>query len=521
MLTTTRGFCGSCLQVVPARHRICEGRVYLDKICPRCGTGSSLVSSDAAAWQRKRDQWGYRADRTAACRMECHACGVPHEPTIVFLDVTNRCNMNCPICIANIAGMGFEFHPPLAYFEKVFDTLAKMEPAPMVELFGGEPTVRDDLQEIIAAARERGVKTRVVTNGLRLADEDYCRRMCEQGVRFRIGIDGCDAEVYRRLRRNPGVHEKKLRALENLRRYSRRKHAILCCAARRINEDQIGGLIRCCHEYQNVIDSLGLLPLTEMWEPGTFETDVATTREDAEHMVERGVPGGAVEFIPAGIMHSLRQVRSFLKPRSSSDSLMFGGVHPDCETMTLLTSNGREYVSINHYLKIPLSELTGELRDRCEALEPALSRLDPSRRLDRWRARAKIAATFIPLGLRAVRLDRVPRGRALEVAMRFVFGLLRGRRAADLAREHLNLSRILRVAILPFEEVHSIDATRLMKCKAAFAYEDVEDGQIKTIPACVWAGVYRNRILTSISRKYGIADRQREPRLPTAVAACT
>ena len=52
---------------------------------------------------------------------------------------------------------------------------------------------------------------------------------------------------------------------------------------------------------------------------------------------------------------------------------------------------------------------------------------------------------------------------------------------------------MLRVAMLPFEEQHSVDATRLENCKAVFAYED-ENGEIQTIPTCMWPP-YRDVVL--------------------------
>ncbi|HSW44429.1 MAG TPA: radical SAM protein [Phycisphaerae bacterium] len=494
--------CRKCRQRVPAHHEIRDGRVYLCKDCEACGRTEFLVSSDAASWQQKRDLWGYDPKESVSCRIDCERCGIPHAPTIAFVDVTNRCNMNCPICIANIGGMGFEFHPPLAYFEKVFEALGRMDPVPLVQLFGGEPTVRDDLLEIISAARRNGVKCRVVTNGLRLANEDYCRKLCDAGVRFQLALDGRSPEIYNRLRKNPGACEKKLKALENLKRFSRRKSAILCCAARNVNEDWIGDLVECCHEYADVIDSLGLLPLTETWDEGTFETDVYTTREDVEHMVERSVPGGQVEFIPAGVMHSFRPARSFFKNKSSSDALMFGGVHPDCETMTVLASDGRRYVSINQFLRKPLSWVAREILERGRRVNPRLSQLDPSKRWDRLRGKWIALRTFLPPALRAVDLRKVFRGNPVVVLLKMLGGVLRGSKMSDLARRHLNLSRLLRVATLPFEEFHSIDAARLQNCKAVFVYEDVADGRIKTVPACTWGSVYRNDILRKVSAKY-------------------
>ncbi len=502
MEQSTVALCQKCRERVPAHVEIRDGKVYLCKDCPACGRTEFLTSSDAESWQRKRDIWDYDPSAAVSCRINCDQCRMEHAPTIAFVDVTNRCNMNCPICIANIRGMGFEFNPPLEYFEKVFAALGRMDPVPLVQLFGGEPTVRDDLLEIIAIARRHGVKCRVVTNGLKLADEEYCKRLCDTGVRFQLGLDGRSPEIYARLRKNPGVYERKIKALENLRKYSRRKSSILCCTARNINEAWIGDLIECCHEYAEVVDSLGLLPLTETWEEGTFETDVVTTREDVEHIVERSVPGGEVEFIPAGVMHSLRKSRAFFKGHSTSSALMFGGVHPDCETMTILASDGRRYVSVNHYLKMPLSRLAREMLRIGRRIDPILSKLDPRKRGQRWRGRWIALRAWAPLALRVVAVRKVFRGNPVAVVAKLAGGLLRGRKLGDLAREHLNLSRLLRVATLPFEEFHSIDATRLHNCKAVFVYEDVADGQVKTIPACVWGSVYRNDLLRRLSEKY-------------------
>jgi hypothetical protein len=70
--------------------------------------------------------------------------------------------------------------------------------------------------------------------------------------------------------------------------------------------------------------------------------------------------------------------------------------------------------------------------------------------------------------------------------------------------------------MLPFEEQHSIDAARMENCKAVFAYEDAEDGKVKTIPACLWYP-YRNPLLEKLSKKYGIAGKKAEAEVPAAV----
>ena len=66
---------------------------------------------------------------------------------------------------------------------------------------------------------------------MRLADEEYCKKLCEARVPTRFGFDGRSADIYEQLRNNRWAYEKKMKALENLKKYSRRKHAIIATAA--------------------------------------------------------------------------------------------------------------------------------------------------------------------------------------------------------------------------------------------------------------------------------------------------
>jgi hypothetical protein len=515
------GLCNTCQARVPAAFFERGGRLYIRKDCPDCGRTESEVSSDASVWLEKRRIWDYVPSERVACTLHCDKCGVAHHPTIVFVDVTNRCNMNCPICIANVRGMGFEFHPPLEYFEKLFEVVGRFEPTPMVELFGGEPTVREDLLDVIAVARRHGLKPRVVTNGLRLADEDYCRKLCEAKVRFRFAFDGRSEEVYRRLRSNPAAYHKKVRALKNLRKHSRRNQAIISCIARGVNDQHVADLIQMCHDDRHMITELGVIPLTENWEEGEFETGIRTTMEDVEKIVADSVPGGEVEFVPAGLVHTLRQARRFFRTKSSrSELLMLGGVHPNCESMTVVVSDGEKYVSANKFLKVKLSDLAAECLARGRRIEKKLDALDPHKPLQRLRGLALILRTYGPMVRRAVDLRRFTRGNPTLVGLKILFGLMIGRKFRDLCHKHLIAQQVLRMAVLPFEEYHSIDGARLENCKAVFAYEDADSGKVQTIPACTWY-LYRNPILKRLSEKYGVKGRAPKPEAEPAEAAAT
>lgn len=514
MKQQNQGICNHCKARVPAEFFTRDEQVWIRKDCPACGETESLVSTDAKVWQAKGELRSYFPGNQDACTMQCDQCQIDHKPNIVFLDVTNRCNMNCPICVATIRGMGFDFNPPMAYFEKIFGELGRMEPKPVVQLFGGEPTVREDLLEIIAIGKKHGLKPHVVTNGVRLADDEYCRKLCEVGVPVRFAFDGRSPDIYERLRGNRGAYEKKMKGLENLKRYSHRKHAIIACAAWGFNDEYIGDLLQFCHDNRDLISDIAIIPLTENWAPGEFDVDAHTTMEDVEKMVQQSVHGGEVDFVPAGLSYSMRKARSFFERDTPAEVLLFAGVHPNCESMTLLVSDGKTYRSINHYLKRPLSQIALECATLSKKIEPRLDRLDPSKFLQRLRGQLLVIRTFGWWGFRTVRVWRLsPIRRLVKAGVWQVFRKL-SRLAGFKARRARTM---VRVAVVPIEEQHSIDAARLRSCKAAFAYEDIDDGKVKYFPACSWYP-YRNALLEKISQNYGVVRNGLDRKAPATVA---
>jgi uncharacterized radical SAM superfamily Fe-S cluster-containing enzyme len=513
-LPNNTGICGKCMGDAPARHTIRDGKVYLTKDCPKCGTTEALISSNAEVWQRKREIWEYDPQKGGNCNIQCGSCNKDHNPAIVFVETTNRCNMQCPMCIASVQ-IGTDYHPPLEYFDKIFKKLVTFETKPFVELYGGEPTVRDDLIEIIQMARSYGLRPRVVTNGLKLADEQYCRELCETKSRFRFSFDGRNPEIYRKMRRSKGAYEKKLKALENIKKYNKYKHTILSCVGCGVNDDYVGDLIEVCHEYRDVFDELGIIPLKQDFEPGSGGTDAPTTVEDIEAAVQKSVPDGQVEFISAGLVHHLTPARSFFSKNRHSDKFMFGGAHPNCESATFLVSDGQKYRSINHYLKIPLNELTKIVIKKTQKMNERLSRYDPKKFHDRWLARAIILKTLIPLLWIAPDYRAIFKGRPVRGIILTLWGALKGERFEYALSRVSGLPRVLRVGVLPFEQYQAVESNRLANCKGAFVFEDTKTGQIKFVPTCTWFR-FRQDVLQSITDKYGIASKAADKKVKTS-----
>ncbi|MDP8255336.1 MAG: radical SAM/SPASM domain-containing protein [Candidatus Alcyoniella australis] len=87
------------------------------------------------------------------------------HPLFVCLSVTDRCNSNCSYCVYR--KLGTERHPD-PQLEPLFDLIDQLAQcgARRINLFGGEPLLREDLREIIAHIRGRGIGVGVNTNGI-------------------------------------------------------------------------------------------------------------------------------------------------------------------------------------------------------------------------------------------------------------------------------------------------------------------------------------------------------------------
>ncbi|MBI4881800.1 MAG: radical SAM protein [Planctomycetes bacterium] len=500
------GVCEQCRGRVPCEHEIRDGQVYLKKKCATCGPSEALVSTDAKIWEEKRRLYRYQSDSQTKCMLHCDTCSKNHHPRMVFLDVTNRCNMNCPICAANIPAMKFEFHPPLEYFERIFDGLAKYDPKPVVHFFGGEPTMRADLIELIELGHKKGLTIYLVTNGLKLANEEFCRQVCETGVPVLIGFDGRDPEIYARMRKQTSVYEKKLKALENLKKYSKhRRNIIMCCTARGINDEYIADLISFCHDQYSHLKGLYFLPLTEAWTNQDMKTERLTTIEDVEQIVGAAFPGEPVEFLPLGLQHHLNKALTFLNAERRQT---YAGVHPNCESASKLFSDGARYHPISYFLKVPLADFAEDLIARMEKIGPTIDRLSLDSGLQVLRGRVLVMKALLGASRRAVNFERFMKGGSPRLALfKFFGGLLLGRSFGQQLAKHTVIHDSLTMLVLPFEEIHSLEGERLERCSSGFAYEDVDTGEVKTFPACSW-WLYNTEILKKIQSKYGKPARE-------------
>ncbi len=130
------------------------------------------------------------------------------------LALTYRCNNNCAHCY-NARPRNF---PELSTIEwkQVINRCWEIG-IPHIIFTGGEPTLRDDLPELIAYAQSLGQITGINTNGRRLSDPVYVNDLvcCRAGSRP-DHLESADASIHDRLVCHPGAWQETIEGIRNV-----------------------------------------------------------------------------------------------------------------------------------------------------------------------------------------------------------------------------------------------------------------------------------------------------------------
>ena len=160
----TKSVCPECMKVVPAIKGIGEDGIYLVKECNAHGKFQTLIwegnAADYLSWGRENLSAETPVNpkvKEKSCPDNCGLCE-EHERKgcCMILEVTKRCNMHCPVCFASAGEDREKGDIPICEIEKQYDFLMAHGGPFNIQLSGGEPTMRDDLPEIIHMGREKG-----------------------------------------------------------------------------------------------------------------------------------------------------------------------------------------------------------------------------------------------------------------------------------------------------------------------------------------------------------------------------
>lgn len=186
----------------------------------------------------------YAFDEVAAAAPEFRAAVRSAEafrPLSVKLKLVDGCNLRCAMC--DHWRRERKEKLSLERLRGLFAELAALG-GRKVHLTGGEPGLRNDLEEIVAAGTAAGLRVTMTTNAT-LFTRERARRLIEAGLRAAaVSIDSPDGSVHDRQRGLAGSFEKAIAGLKNLRKESRRGKLNLAIntVVTRLNWHTLGGL---------------------------------------------------------------------------------------------------------------------------------------------------------------------------------------------------------------------------------------------------------------------------------------
>lgn len=209
VLSTTESVCPECLARLTAERVLIGDDVYLRKTCPTHGTFQIIIwrgQPSYADWVKPKIPAHPINPFTPidrGCPYDCGLCADHLQTTCcVLLEVTQRCDLRCDFCFA-AAGDRRVTDPDLAAIEQWYRRLLEAGGPYNIQLSGGEPTVRDDLPDIIRLGRDLGFTFfQLNTNGLRLArDGGYLKQLKDAGLStVFLQFDGTRGEIHQELR---------------------------------------------------------------------------------------------------------------------------------------------------------------------------------------------------------------------------------------------------------------------------------------------------------------------------------
>lgn len=170
----TRSLCPYCdytdgIKTLNAQVFEENGMVMIKKVCPVHKEEKEVVWSSKEMWDRveryKKSGRGIENPFVTKENPECpDACGlcIMHKshPALTNLVLTNRCDENCWYCFDYSEKAGYVYEPNLEQIRFMARTVKNVRPIPgnAVQLTGGEPTLRDDLEEIVRVIKEEGIE---------------------------------------------------------------------------------------------------------------------------------------------------------------------------------------------------------------------------------------------------------------------------------------------------------------------------------------------------------------------------
>ena len=480
VIKKTKSLCPQCLSIVDAEVYEDNDKIMIKKECKEHGSFDSTYWGDDERYM-KASESDYKGDgihnpQTPSeneCPLNCGVCSEHESQTILgLIDVTNRCNLKCPVCFANAAVSKHLYEPTYEEIRKMLQTLRSNEPvpAPAIQYAGGEPTVRKDIVDLVKLATEEGfTHTQIATNGLRLArNPELAKELKEADLNtVYLQFDGITEEPYLKIR-NKNLLSTKLKAIENCRKVGL-GIVLVPTIVKGINDDQIGDIIKFAVNNIDIIRGVNFQPVSFAGRTPSDEVEEQRiTIPDFEALVEKQTDSKikVEDFHPASCVSPISE---FIEAIEGERQVTFT-CHPHCGAATYVFVDNDDIIPITQFVDVDkffelLSKSAEDIKDGGIT----------------GKAKTMARATLeLP---RTIDMSKSPDSVDIKSILMSVF---KERSYSALGDFH---HKTLLIACMHFMDPWNFDQDRVKRCVIHYA---VPDGRI--IPFCSMNSIHREEI---------------------------
>ena len=348
ILKQTRSICSTCGEIIPAMYEVRDNQqVVFTRTCPSHGTADTDLGYHAAFYRKSFEiekimiqRYGDGGDTDISKGLSPFPLRKPAG--LAILEVTERCNLTCPMCYAYSSPSERDYS--LEEIELRLDQLIAVEGKGIsLQISGGEPSVRKDLDNIAAMVKSKGFgQLEMVSNGIRLAREpDFAEKLVSWGfTSVYLQFDSTRPGDIIKLRAEDlwDVRVKAIAALERVKLPS----TLAVPLYDGLNTDQIQQVVNFAWQHPDTVCAIAFQAATPF---GRFE-------------VNNDHPVGASRSAPRSAPRKLRMpdILQLIEQQTGVPQDLFfpvGEGSPLCNTFTLLkyTSEGYKPIAPNFTLK--------------------------------------------------------------------------------------------------------------------------------------------------------------------------
>lgn len=490
----TNSVCPYCGALLPAVVVERDGKWFIRKVCPEHGEIEDVYQGDAEFSRRlerffvegRGPRYVY-TELTAPCPYSCGLCPIHMNHTaIANLVATNRCDLSCWYCFFYAEKSGFVYEPSLEQIKFMVEQLLKQKVTPVIQITGGEPTVREDLPEIVSLLKSMGVRhIQLNTHAIAFAKiyvekgpeaaAAYARDLRTRGVNtVYMSFDGVTPKA------NPKNHWEVPYIFEAFRAGGMSSVVLVPTVIKGSNTEELGDIVRFAALNQDIVRAVNFQPvsLTGMIRRAEREK-LRVTISDAVKLIEEQT-GGQIRRddwfpVPASV-----PISEFAEVLAGEFKFEMAN-HPQCGVATYVYTRvvdreraEVEFVPITRFIDVYgfleyLAEKSEELR--AGKLKPVVG--------------LKLVTSLVSKFIRWGDVPREIRG-ALPKMLANIF-IKRSYEA--LGEWHY---RMLFLGMMHFMDLYNYDVQRVMRCNVHYL---MPDGRI--IPFCtfnVMSDVYRDYV---------------------------